>query len=158
MAAAIVVLVAAASCLGSTGRSYPLENERAYAEYAAGVYAEISREDQLALQHYRRAASELPQSAGVAARLGALYLQTNNLQKAQRYFVRASDLDPENIELKVHAAQACTLAGLPLEGIKYLEEVLLHQPSWVDGYRQVAKLYKRLGMWASAADAYSRLA
>lgn len=158
LAAATVILVAAVSCLGSTGRSYFPENERAYAEYAAGVYAEMSRENQLALQHYRRAASELPQSADVAARLATLYLQTNNPQEAQRYFVRASNLDPENIELKINTAQACTLAGFPLEGIKYLEMALLQQPSWANGYRQVAGLYKHLGMWASAADAYSRLA
>ncbi len=154
----LLVLAASASCLGSAGRSYSPENERAYAEYAAGVYAEAGKENELALQHYRRAASSMPQSPGVAAKLGAMYLQANNPQEAQRYLVRASSLDPENIGLKVHAAQACTLAGSPREGIKYLEEILRKEPSWSEGYRQVAELYKRLGMWASAADAYARLA
>ncbi|GAG28886.1 unnamed protein product, partial [marine sediment metagenome] len=158
LTSALLVLAAAASCLASAGRSYSPQNERAYAEYAAGVYAEAGKENEFALQHYRRAASGLPQSATVAARLGAMYLQANSPQEAQRYFVRASDLAPEDMELKVHAAQACTLAGSPRKGIKYLEEVLRKETSWSDGYRQVAELYKRLGMWASAADAYSRLA
>lgn len=160
--AAFAVLAAAGRCTGTPGRLYSPGNERAYAEYAAGVYAELNKEDELALQHYRRAANGLPESPEVALRLGTLYLKMNIPQSAQRYLSRASDLAPDDDLLKITAARVCALVGLPQKGIEHIKQVLHDKPNSSEDYFETAKLiaefYEQLGMWASAADTYSKLA
>ena len=109
-ASVFLILAAAGSCLGTPERSYSPGDEKAYAEYAAGVYAELGKEDELALQHYRRAANCLPESPEIAASLGRLCLKLNIPQDARRYLTRASDLDPTNTALRIAASLRSTLS------------------------------------------------
>jgi len=163
----LLVLAAAAPCSATTDSSSAPCAPKGLAEFAAGVHAELRADPETpeyeqvletALEFYRSAASNLTASPRVAARIGFLELTRNNPQGAQLYFARAAGLAPRDTALQALAAQSCDLAGEPEKGTAYLENVLRDNPSWLAGYDTLARMYKRAGMWARAASAYTRLA
>lgn len=153
----VLFLAIGSDCSATAARNAFPGNARAYAEYAAGVYAELNADHKLALEHYRRAVGDLSGSADITASIGSLYLKLNEPQQARRYILRAADLAPDAVHLTIAAAQICLMSGALEEGARHIEAALEKQPLWPSGYQQLAEVYKQLRMWASAADTYARL-
>ena len=111
--------------------------ERARSAMAQGDYEKAEAICQHILQYY-------PQDLGTHQLLGQIYLECKQPQKAQSYFRRVLEMDPENVSAHWGMGIACQDEGKLEEAIGELEQALEIKPDLSDLRSQLLRLYTEL--------------
>ena len=126
----------------------------AFRAYALGDKAHVSAHDiPEAEGHYLRAIELDPNFAMAYARLGVVYINTNQVAKADKYFAKAYALsknvsERERLYITGHYYQNVT-GDMP-KVVEALQESIQTYPSQVDNYINITAAYTALGDFAKA--------
>jgi len=100
---------------------------------------------------------EQPPRAAVEYLLGVVRQQQERWSEAHKLFVRAAELDPDEIGYVVAAAQADLQLGRPWEALRRLESAA-PRLRWTSAYQAaLAECHEQLGEWPAAAAAWERV-
>jgi eukaryotic-like serine/threonine-protein kinase len=126
----------------------------AFRAYALGDRAHVSAHDiPEAEGHYLRALELDPNFAMAYARLGVVYINSNQVAKADKYFEKAFTLskhvsERERLYITGHYYQNVT-GNMP-KVIETLQEVIQTYPSQIDNYININAAYSALGQFDKA--------
>ncbi|MBI3312422.1 MAG: tetratricopeptide repeat protein [Candidatus Omnitrophica bacterium] len=131
--------------------------EKGFALYLSGVLAETSADFKTALEQYRLAHSEDPQSPQILLRQGLVQLQLNDIPAAEIALAEASRLDPADprplFVLGVLYAQQERFE----EAARQYAQVLAHDPANLGALSQLAELYVLQEKIQEGLSTYERL-
>jgi tetratricopeptide (TPR) repeat protein len=126
----------------------------AFRAYALGDKAHVSARDiPEAEGHYLRAIELDPNFAMAYARLGVVYINTNQVAKADKYFAKAYALsknvsERERLYITGHYYQNVT-GDMP-KVVEALQESIQTYPTQIDNYINITAAYSALGEFAKA--------
>jgi serine/threonine protein kinase/Flp pilus assembly protein TadD len=126
----------------------------AFRAYALGDKAHVSARDiPEAEGHYLRAIELDPNFAMAYARLGVVYINTNQVAKADKYFAKAYALsknvsERERLYITGHYYQNVT--GDMAKVVEALQESIQTYPTQVDNYINITAAYSALGEFTKA--------
>jgi eukaryotic-like serine/threonine-protein kinase len=126
----------------------------AFRAYALGDKAHVSARDiPEAEGHYLRAIELDPNFAMAYARLGVVYINTNQVAKADKYFARAYALsknvsERERLYITGHYYQNVT-GDMP-KVVEALQEAIQTYPTQIDNYINITAAYSALGEFEKA--------
>ncbi len=147
-----VVMCAAVGAYPFFPESYPRAVGTAF--YAAGVHAQISGDVDTALRYFRFAGVYSPGMSQVCARKGFIAMLRGDTAAAADRLSLSADMDPGDVSLQAAAARILALNG-SRRAARFLARIRnlprLHPAT----AREMADLYRRIGMWASAVGTYA---
>ena len=128
------------------------------------------KNDDVALDYYKRALAKSPSNADIAYSIGALYANAENYSEAKNYFEKAVKINPDNTMAKdalldmteVLNQNAVSEASKLVEKEKYydalilLNKVLEDDPKNADAYYYKASIYDIQKKYQHAIDNYKK--
>jgi tetratricopeptide (TPR) repeat protein len=102
-------------------RSAQLDPTLTETQYQLGVLAGQEGKPQEGIQHFEQVVHMQPHHAMALAGLGALYLQTRELEKALNALQRAEVIDPNNAQMQYDLGLALSSLGKPEEAKAHME-------------------------------------
>jgi len=102
-------------------RSAQLDPTLTETQYQLGVLAGQEGKPQEGIQHFEQVVHMQPRHAMALAGLGALYLQTRELEKALNALQRASAIDPNNAQMQYDLGLALSSLGKPEEARVHMD-------------------------------------
>jgi len=135
----------------------------------AGAYQGLKQEDK-ALEYYKKAFAIAPKNSDIAYSIGALYANAQNWEEAKKYFAKSAELNPNNTMAKEGLADmndvlsqnnvveaAKLLETQDFNGaLKYLNQALTENPKNPDAYFYRASVYDAQNKPQQAIEDYKK--
>ncbi len=133
-------------------------------EEAATYSAEFQRlEDATAQsdQEYRSQYDDLQQMkqrlADTCTEAGQVYYRHANVRQAERLWLRAAEVDPQNAACRTLLASWYTQERKAADALRQYQELLRIEPDHVDHFQKIGFLQARLGNFAAAESAFRKM-
>lgn len=97
-----------------------------------------------------------PKAIDVLHWLGILYLQQDNFNEAVDCLQKAKDLDPKNLMISLHLANALKFAGSFDHAIRLLQNTIAHNPDYTAAFNNLGTVYYAKGQWDDAITYYQK--
>lgn len=107
---------------------------------------------------FEKALSLAPESSFVLLRLGRVYLDSDEPEKALELATRAADAEPENVDAQSLMVESWSSLGNYAEALQAAKQEVALNPKSVRGYRHVAELATQMGDREAAITALEKLA
>lgn len=92
--------------------------------HGLAVVADLEKNFAVAEQHYQLALAQSPSDSNILGNLGYSYLLQNRLEESERYLLRATQIDPENMDATKHLGDVYTKLGQPDKAMAVLTRVM----------------------------------
>ena len=95
--------------------------------HGLAVVADLEKNFAVAEQHYQLALAQSPSDSNILGNLGYSYLLQNRLEESERYLLRATQIDSNNLDAAKHLGDVYTKLGQPDKAMAALTRVMSPQ-------------------------------
>jgi tetratricopeptide (TPR) repeat protein len=135
-------------------RAIAIDGKSAYAYNALGIAYENQKDDDKAMDSFKRAAELAPNWELPRVHLGILYYSRGKMDKAEEQFRRAILLEPRDGFARLMLARTLRQSGRLEDAERVALDVTRNNPAYADGFGELGLIYEASKRYADAAAAF----